>query len=130
MSGSDVVLAIVGLIGSGTIGAVAVEILRGRRESKRDKVKVPAEAEQFVSAGAKDAVEAIRTTLGELRTDLASQREKCDVLERLYDEQAAENREIKVALAEAKDDLRVERNRRKALEADVRRLRERVESGS
>lgn len=115
----DTVTTAVSIIGAGTLGTVAVEVLRGRRESKRDDVAVPALAESTISAGAKDAVEAIKTTLGELRTDLSEQRAKCDNLEERLAASEEKLTKTQRALAEEQEMNRV-------LLAEVEKLKERL----
>jgi molybdopterin converting factor small subunit len=96
-------VATVLLGGSG--GYVASELIRSlaaRRQRRLDETKAPSEIEATISAGARDAVSALRETLGELRSELADLRERCETGERELEEERKLRRtlERKVALLE------------------------------
>lgn len=96
-------VATVLLGGSG--GYVASELIRSlaaRKQRRLDETKAPSEIESTISAGARDAVSALRETLGELRSELAELRERCETSERELAEERHRRRtlERKVALLE------------------------------
>lgn len=71
------------LTGSG--GYVGAEVIRGWRERRTLRLaegKAPSEIEATISAGARDAVTALRETLAEYRSELAELRAKCEATER------------------------------------------------
>ena len=62
--------------GAGVMGAQVIQWLRDRRPQKLNEVKAPSEIEATISAGARDAVTALRDALVETRTELAETREQ------------------------------------------------------
>lgn len=103
----------------GSVGVTITESLRSIRQRHTHRLaetKAPSEIEATVSAGAKDAVTALREVLAELRSELTELRDKCDQTE-------ARNS----ALAE---ELRTERARGDQLTVEVTRLKRRLEEAT
>lgn len=76
--------AVTGLM-TGSVGYVGAELVRSWRDRKGQRLaegKAPSEIEATISAGARDAVTALRETLSEYRTELADLRAKCEHTEK------------------------------------------------
>lgn len=102
--------AVTGLM-TGSVGYVGAEVVRGWRERRGQRIaegKAPSEIEATISAGARDAVSALRETLAEYRTEIAELRADCDNVRR---------------------DLRQERARRVVLDRKIAQLERQLDKG-
>jgi chromosome segregation ATPase len=97
---------------AGVVGSEALRSLRERRTLRLAERKAPSEIESVVSAGAKDAVAALRETLSALRQELTDLRDQCKATE-------AKNTALEVALGD-------ERASRAQLAREVADLRRRL----
>lgn len=103
MSDHTVITGAVAGLMTGSVGYVGAEVVRGWRERRVQRLaqdKAPSEIEATISAGARDAVSALRETLAEYRADLAQLRTECDVVRRELTEERTRRRMLERKVAE------------------------------